>query len=267
MWKPGLAPNRKSNYLWLTLLICIGTACSVNPDPSAVPTRTLIPATITDTPTPVPPTATQPSLPGAQDIDVTPAPVLVPAAVQSLVSDVMNDLAASLDIELTEVELALIEVATWTNTDLGCTANDNLEQAIAGYRLVLLVGDTAYEYHTDSTNFRRCGQEGTNIGETSLLVDIDPVAAELAALAQRRLALSLDIPAGQVHVLEMTPYIWTDNSLGCPLAGEEYTSVQIDGYRIMLTVGDDEYIFHTDFDRLLACNADDERLPEATLES
>ncbi len=267
MWKPGSVPSRKNKYLLLVLLLCIVTACSVNASPSAVPTRTLIPATITDTPTPVPPTITPLSLPGPQDLDVTPAAVLVPAAAQPLISEIMNDLATSLDIERTEIELALIEVATWTNTDLGCTVNSDLEQAIEGYRLVLLVGDTAYEYHTDTTNFRRCGQEGTNIGETSLLVDIDPVAAELAALAQRRLAEELDIPAGRVRVLEVTPYKWTDSSLGCPLAGEAYSPVQIDGYRIMLAVSGNEYIFHTDFDRLLACDADDEQLPEATEEA
>jgi hypothetical protein len=267
MWKPGSVLNRRNRYLWFALLLCIGTACSVNASPSAVPTRTLIPATITDTPTPVVPTATPLSLPGPQDIDVTLAPVFVPAAAQPLVGEIMDDLAASLDIALTEVELALIEEATWTNSDLGCTTNADLEQAVAGYRLVLLVGDTAYEYHTDSTSFRRCGQGGVDVGETSLLVDIDPVAAELAALAQRRLSQELSVPASRVRVLEVTQYIWTDSSLGCPQAGEEYPSVQIDGYRIRLTVGDEEYVFHTDFDRLLACDAEDERLPEATEEA
>jgi hypothetical protein len=178
----------------------------------------------------------------------------------------MDDLANSLDIEPSEIELAVIEATTWTNTDLGCSANADLEQAVEGYRLVLLVGDTAYEYHTDMANVRRCGQEGTNIGETNLLVDIDPVAAELAVLAQRRLAQELNVPAGRVRVLEVTPYRWTDSSLGCPLADEVYSTVQIDGYRILLSVGSDEYIFHTDFDRLLACDVDDEQLPEATLE-
>jgi hypothetical protein len=224
----------------------------------------LIPATVTDTPTPVPPTATPPALPGPADIVASPAPVLVPAAAQPLVSRVIDDLADSLELESGEIELILIEAMTWTNRNLGCNpaGQPDLEEAIEGYRLVLLVGDTAYEYHTDTNAaFRRCGQEGTNVGETGLLVEIDPVAAELAALAQRRLSEELEVSVRRVRILEVTPYTWTDSSLGCPLEGGEYSPVQIDGYRIVLAVGDSEYIFHTDFDRLIPCDAENEVLP------
>lgn len=262
MWKPGSAHSRKNKRLWLAVLLCFGTACSVNQTPSAVPTRTLIPATITDTPTPVPPTATPRVLPGPEDIIATPA--LIPAAAQALISQVIEDLAVTLEVERDDIELVLIEAATWTSTDLGCltTNQPDLEQAIEGFRLVLLVGDTAYEYHTDGgATIRRCGQGGTNVGETSLLVEIDPVAAELVTLAQRRLSQELNVPTRRVRVLEVAPYTWTDSSLGCPLNGQEYPSVEIDGYRIVLSVGDREYIFHTDFDRLIPCNPDNELLP------
>jgi hypothetical protein len=106
-----------------------------------------------------------------------------------------------------------------------------------------------------------------NVGETNLLMEIDPVAAELVALSRRRLSQELDVATGRVRVLEVTPYTWTDSSLGCPLEGEEYSSVLIDGYRIILAVGDDEYIYHTDFDRLFPCEAEAERLPQATEEA
>jgi hypothetical protein len=179
----------------------------------------------------------------------------------------MDDLAATLDIAPEEIQLAVVETVTWTNTDLGCTAANlpDLERAIEGYRFVLLVGDAIYEYHTDDGSMiRRCGQEGTNIGDTSLLVEIDPVAAELVALAQRRTSQELGVSTGRIHVVEVTPYTWLDSSLGCPAAGEDYTSVQIDGYRIVLAVGGDEYVFHTDFDRLLPCDEDREVLPAPT---
>lgn len=269
MWKPGSAHNHKNNrltILWFVVSLWLGAACTANEAGTAAPTQTLIPATITDTPTPVPPTVTPQVLPGPQDIIPAQESVLIPAAAQPLVSQVVDDLAANLDIAPEEIELALVEAMTWTNTDLGCTAASlpDLEQAIHGYRFVLLVGDTVYEYHTDSgTTIRRCGQEGTNIGDTSLLVEIDPVASELVALAQRRMAQELDVPPSRVQVMEVAPYTWLDSSLGCPVAGEEYSNVQIDGYRIVLAVGDDEYIFHTDFDRLTPCDEDREDLPSA----
>jgi hypothetical protein len=227
----------------------------------------LIPATVADTPTAVPPTATPPLLPGPQDIIPAQESVLIPAAAQPLVSLVIEDLANHLNIAPGEIEIALVDVMTWTNSDLGCSAArlPDLEQAIQGYRFVLLVGDAIYEYHTDSSaTIRQCGQEGTNIDDSSLLVEIDPVAAELVALAQRRTSQALDVPPGRVRVVEVRPYTWPDSSLGCPAAGEDYTSVQIDGYRIVLAVGDDQHIFHTDFDRLLPCDEDREDLPAPT---
>jgi hypothetical protein len=186
--------------------------------------------------------------------------------VQSLVGQAVDDLAASLEIEPSEIELVLLEAMTWTNHDLGCSVAGlaDLEQAVDGYRLLLLVGETAYEYHTDSgTTIRQCGPEGTNVDSTSLLVEIDPVAAELVALAQRRLAQELDVPTRRVRVVEVTPRTWDDSSLGCPVEGQDYSSVQIDGYRIVLAVGDDEYIFHTDFDRLMPCDLGSATLPTA----
>ena len=93
---------------------------------------------------------------------------------------------------------------------------------------------------------------------------IDPVASELAMLAQRRIAQNLGLPVRRVRIVEVTPYVWTDTSLGCPVPGENYTTLDVDGYRIVLSVADQEYIFHTDFDRALPCDARYEQLPETT---
>ena len=93
---------------------------------------------------------------------------------------------------------------------------------------------------------------------------VDPVASELAMLAQRRIAQDLGLPVRRVRIVEVTPYVWTDTSLGCPVPGETYTALTVDGYRIVLSAGDNEYIFHTDFDRALPCDAKNEQLPEST---
>lgn len=93
---------------------------------------------------------------------------------------------------------------------------------------------------------------------------IDPVASELAMLAQRRIAEKLGLPVRRVRIVEVTPFVWTDTSLGCPVPGETYTALNVDGYRIVLSAGDQEYLFHTDFDRPLPCDAKNEQLPEST---
>jgi hypothetical protein len=90
---------------------------------------------------------------------------------------------------------------------------------------------------------------------------LDPIAAELVALAQRRVAQELNLPVRRVSLLSVKPYIWPDTSLGCPLPDETYTTSEVDGYRIVLTVDNKEYIFHTDFDRAIPCEAQNEQLP------
>ncbi len=97
--------------------------------------------------------------------------------------------------------------------------------------------------------------------DTSDLLDVDPVASELTALAQRRIAQDLGLPTRRIQVVEVSSYVWPDTSLGCPIAGETYTPQAVDGYRIVLSAGDKEYIFHTDFDRAIPCDAANEQLP------
>lgn len=93
--------------------------------------------------------------------------------------------------------------------------------------------------------------------------ELDPVAGELVRLAMRRLGDELDLPTRRMRVVEVRPIQWTDTSLGCPQVGQNYTPLLIDGYRIVVAAGDGEYIFHSDFDRVLPCDPDDEQLPEA----
>jgi hypothetical protein len=92
------------------------------------------------------------------------------------------------------------------------------------------------------------------------LVD-DPVAAELVGLAQRRVAQDLSLPVRRVELAEVKSYTWTDISLGCPKPNESYAKQNVDGYRIVLKANDQQFIFHTDFDRVVACDPANEELP------
>jgi hypothetical protein len=97
---------------------------------------------------------------------------------------------------------------------------------------------------------------------------MDPVAAELVELARRRIAQDLDLPTARVRLIAVEDTTWSDTSLGCPLEGESYAEVEIPGYRIILGVGQDRYVFHSDFDRVIHCRSDSSAVtPEATTES
>jgi hypothetical protein len=104
-------------------------------------------------------------------------------------------------------------------------------------------------------------QPDSNAG-ADLLAE-DQVAAELAALAQRRIAQERNVPVSRIEIVAVQAFAWPDTSLGCPQDGQVYTPLLVDGYRIVLALGDEEFIFHTDFDRAIPCAAEDERLPES----
>jgi hypothetical protein len=120
---------------------------------------------------------------------------------------------------------------------------------------------------SDLENATADSDVASTTSDSENLLDVDPVASELAALAQRRIAEDLGLPTRRVRIVEVTSYIWPDTSLGCPVPGETYTAQIVDGYRILLSAGDNEYIFHTDFDRAVPCDSANEQLPEVTPES
>ncbi|MFN8377346.1 MAG: hypothetical protein U0452_01640 [Anaerolineae bacterium] len=97
------------------------------------------------------------------------------------------------------------------------------------------------------------------------LVDVDPVAADLAALAQRRTAEQLDLPTRRITVVDVQAVVWPDTSLGCPQPDMMYTQVQVNGYRIVVEAAGEQTVFHTDFDRVIPCEAGDEVLPPGVI--
>lgn len=99
------------------------------------------------------------------------------------------------------------------------------------------------------------------------LLATDPIAAELVALAQRLVADQLDLPVRRVRLVDVQPITWDDTSLGCPTPGQTYEAAAVDGYRIVLTTGDEFHLYHTDFDRVILCTAENERLPSSAPET
>lgn len=98
--------------------------------------------------------------------------------------------------------------------------------------------------------------------QVNITLEADAIAAELAALAQRRVAQDLNLPTRRVRIVEVQAFVWPDISLGCPKPDETYLVGDIGGYRIVLEVGDVKYFFHTDFDRVVSCDAENEKLPQ-----
>jgi len=59
------------------------------------------------------------------------------------------------------------------------------------------------------------------------------------------LANRLSILATEITILEATPVVWPDSSLGCPQPGMEYLQIPEDGLLIRLQAGDQIYEYHS----------------------
>ncbi len=94
--------------------------------------------------------------------------------------------------------------------------------------------------------------------------DTDPVAAEMIALAVRRVANEADVDASAVDVVNVEPVLWQDRGLGCPLPDTVYAPTLVAGYRIVLEADDTDYFVHTSFTELILCDPENVVLPAPT---
>jgi hypothetical protein len=257
-----------ANLWWATAAVILSlAACSTSAAPTNAPTQVLIPAPPTLTPTSSIPTETPPPGLAPSDVIVGSQVTDVPDELQPLLQQIVADLAIRLEIEAASIQVVRVESKFWMSSQLGCDLESgDTGERWEGYRVVLLVNNNFYEYHTDTgTRFLLCEDVNPTAAATlsvGILLELDPVAAELAGLAQQRVAAQLDLPIRRIRVVDIRAVRWTDSSLGCPQPDQTYTTIEIDGYRIAVMAGEQVYIFHSDFDHLFPCDADDEQLPE-----
>jgi len=90
---------------------------------------------------------------------------------------------------------------------------------------------------------------------------VDPVAAEIAFLAQRQVANELSLSTRRVILVSIRAYTWDDTSLGCPLPDQTYSEAAIDGYRVVVRAAETEYAYHSDAISIRSCPDGQEQLP------
>lgn len=67
---------------------------------------------------------------------------------------------------------------------------------------------------------------------------------DAVAFAVADLAFRLGVAEEEVTLVEQTEVVWRDGSIGCPVPGMSYTQALVDGSRIILEVGGEEYSYH-----------------------
>lgn len=250
--------------LFVALFVFQLTACAAAPAPTTPAlTATLVAALPTPTPTAtIAPTATRTNLPAPADLALTATARVTPdatlrAAQQAapLIEIARADLAARLSTGAESIAFLQQEMVRWRDTALECSGAAGERRAVEGYRLLLGVGETVYEYHTDTgSTARLCRESNLYDDYPEILLMRDPVAAELVYVAQERLGRELDLPTSLIDLVSIRPVEWADASLGCPAEGQTYSPAPVKGYQIVLEVNETRYTFHTDFESVIECN-------------
>lgn len=91
--------------------------------------------------------------------------------------------------------------------------------------------------------------------EGAIMDSLDATGKQLVAQARQDLAgrLKVDTPAATLVSAEATR--WSDSSLGCPQPGMMYAQVITPGYRFVFRVAGQPYEYHTDYKRVVLCEA------------
>ncbi len=244
--------------LWMTAVLMSAACASLSPAPSAtaVATAVLIPAAPTFTASPAATALPDASVP--VNALRTPASSALPDANAPLVLMAASDLAAradSVNAASEAAQLVRVEPATWRNPNFECESRRAVGDPIPGYRLVFVLGETVYEYHTDSgTEVRFCEEGSLYDDYPALLLELDATAGEMVSLARQQLARERGIAPEDAELLRVRPQTWTTTSLGCPVAGAPSSDAVIGGYEIVLLANTEEVVFHSDYAQVILCD-------------
>lgn len=238
-------------HKWVAALVLL-TACSASSgEGTVVPTQSLILPTAT--PEIVRPTVTPtPLLPRV----IAPGEVLTPATPP-------EDRMAQVVMDELGLDPRSVTIASVMPAAADCDVSDTPSPENASYRVVLVVDETVLDYRADGNDtLIQCAELPLREVHGELLTLVDPIAADMVVLAQRRLATQLDLPTRRVRLVDVQAVTWADSSLGCPVEGQTYNPVPVDGFRVEVAVAEDVYIFHTNFESLMRCDPGDEVLPD-----
>jgi hypothetical protein len=190
----------------------------------------------------------EPTLPGGLErvtpIDSDPVVGEVPA---ELLDEMIADLAQETGADRDDIKVVRAEAVVWNDGSLGCPKPGEfyIQVLMSGYWVVLEVEAQEYDYRAnDAGYFTLCeGKGGPPMPPRNKGVDIEN---PLIIQAKEDLAERLDISPNQIALLSFEAVVWPDSSLGCPQPGMFYAQVLSPGYRVILEVNGERYMYHTD---------------------
>lgn len=141
-------------------------------------------------------------------------------------------------VDVGAVELVSVEPAEWTDSCLGLgQAHESCLQAITpGYRVVVTVEGQQIAYRTDLSGDAIRAEAGTS--------ERVPAAMVVRQMLMQQLQVTFDA----VEIVAVEEAEWPGGCLGLPAEEEACTLAIVPGYRVVLAVNGEQYIFRTDLD-------------------
>lgn len=174
-------------------------------------------------------------------------------SVETLVDLAKKDLAEKSRTPIADIQVAGVTPVEWMDTSLGYPEQGKIYApvTIQGYVIMLMAEGKLYEYHSDD---KRIVPPNGYLKEP--LEEIQPVnitqeSSGVVYLAKKDLAKRLNIRETNIEVSRIIPTEWPDSSLGYAEPGMMYAQVITPGFVIMLSVDDDLYEYHSDYERVV----------------
>src|SRR5258706_4703684 len=152
------------------------------------------------------------------------------------------------------LQLVSREPVSWSDSSLGCPMPriQYTEAQVSGQRLRFANATHSYEVHVAGPRAVLCPSILLNPKGSSHFPVPLRILETMRETARTDLAARLRLTAADITVQAMAPASWADAALGCN-DGTALSAGPIHGYRIVLRAHDREYIYHTDFRRVMVC--------------
>ncbi len=152
------------------------------------------------------------------------------------------------------LQLASREAGSWSDSSLGCPlpGAQYTQALVSGQKLRFTGATGSYEVHVAGQLAMLCPSIAPYQKRSGRFPVRVRTLEAMREIARTDLATRLGLAAANVTVHNTAPASWANADLGCA-DGSTLAAGPIHGYRIVLRAQDREYIYHTDFQRVMVC--------------
>jgi hypothetical protein len=251
-------PPKRARRAALLLLVLLLAACTDDSAPTSTPppTQPLNPAQPTATAVVIIPTSTVTLPPAAADLARTATAQAPTPDSTAQARTAQGRLALETVSRETGTAQSALDVVSVSGVRAGREI-DGCGRARSGMALASVrEGESVTEVLIEGDIATICGTVNLYEDRPELFLELDPVAADLTALAVERAARSAAVEVATVTIDSVRPVQWASGTVVCDaeVVTADDDASGATGYRIVLTADDREFVYHTDFDRIIPCS-------------